>query len=81
MSGPNLRPEDIDRLGQALLTVTQELWVVKDRVRVLEQALADAGVLPPGTVDSLQPDESLNAELANDRAALIDQVLKALEPD
>ena len=27
-----LKPEDLDRLGQALLTLTQELWVLKDQI-------------------------------------------------
>jgi hypothetical protein len=79
MSELNLKPEDMDRLGQALLTLTQELWVVKDRVRVLEAALAEAGVVPPDTVSKFQPDEALTQELAEERAQLISSVLGALE--
>jgi hypothetical protein len=79
MSSNNLRPEDIDRLGQALITLTKELWVVKDRVRVLETVLADAGVVTPDAVDTFQPDEALQEILDKDRAQLIEQVLGALE--
>jgi hypothetical protein len=79
MSSNNLRPEDIDRLGQALITLTKELWVVKDRVRVLETVLADAGVVTPDAVDTFQPDEALQEVLDKDRAQLIEQVLGALE--
>jgi hypothetical protein len=80
MGDANLQPEDIDRLGQALLTLTRELWVVKDRMRVLEAALANAGVLGVNAVDQLQPDSALQAELAAERARLIDSVLAALAP-
>lgn len=79
MSKLNLQPEDIDQLGQALLTLTKELWVTRDRVRILEQALNDAGVLSPGAVDKLQPDATLSEELDAERAALIDAVLRALQ--
>ena len=79
MSSKNLRPEDIDRLGQALITLTKELWVVKDRVRVLETVLADAGVVTPDAVDTFQPDDALQEILDKDRAQLIEQVLGALE--
>ena len=79
MSTNNLRPEDLDRLGQALITLSKELWVVKDRVRLLEATLTDAGVLLPSAVDQLQPDAALQAELGKERAQLIEQVLGALE--
>ena len=79
MSELNLKPEDMDRLGQALITLTKELWVTKDRVRILEAALADAGVIAPDAVSSFQPDDELTEELAADRAQLIEQVLGALE--
>jgi hypothetical protein len=79
MSEPNLRPEDIDRLGQALLALTRELWVVKDRVRVLEAALVEGGTLSPDTVDRLQPGPELTQTLEAERMQLINAVLAALE--
>jgi mRNA-degrading endonuclease toxin of MazEF toxin-antitoxin module len=79
MSKDNLRPEDLDQLGQALITLTQELWVMKDRVRVLETALTDAGVITADTIDSFQPDAALQKTLGKERAQLIEQVLGALE--
>ena len=81
MSEQNLRTEDLDRLGQALITLTKELWVVKDRVRVLEATLIDAGVMVPGAVDRFQPDTKLSTSISADRAQLIEQVLGALAPD
>jgi len=81
MSENNLRAEDLDRLGQALITLTKELWVVKDRVRILEATLVDAGVVPPDAVDRFQPDAELGTALSTDRALLIQQVLGALSDD
>jgi hypothetical protein len=74
----NLRREDIDRLGQALLTLTSELWVTRDRVRILEAALVNAGVLAPDAVNQLQPDAALQAELNAERTRLIDALLTTL---
>jgi hypothetical protein len=81
MSANNLRPEDIDKLGQALLTLTKELWVVKDRLRVLEAALTEAGTIVPNAIETYQPDESLTELLGQERAQLIEQVLGALNSE
>jgi hypothetical protein len=78
MAENNLRADDIDRLGQALLTLTSELWVTRDRVRILEAALVNAGVLTADAVNQLQPDAALQAELDAERARLIDALLTAL---
>lgn len=78
MAEHNLRLEDIDRLGQALLTLTSELWVTRDRVRILEAALVNAGVLTADALDQLQPDAALQAELNSERARLIDALLTTL---
>jgi len=75
----NLQPTDLDRLGKALLTLAQELWVVKDRQRVLEAALAEQGITTSELLDGWEPDAALSATLENDRAELIDSLLKALE--
>jgi hypothetical protein len=77
----NLKPEDMDRLGQALLTLTQELWVARDRIAVLEAALMEAGVLPADAIDTYQPGAELSQQLAADRTQLINNVLGTLAPD
>ena len=80
-SALNLRPEDIDRLGHAVLTLARELWVTKDRLRILEAALAEAGVTTPAVLDAWQPDETLSDELAAERRRLIDGLLAVLAND
>ena len=81
MSNANLRAVDMDRLGQALLTLTKELWVTKDRLRTLEAALVDSGRLAPDAVERYQPNEKLFIELDNERAQLINQLLDTLTLD
>lgn len=78
MTNEVLRRADIDRLGQALITLTKELWIVKDRQRVLEAVLADAGLLDNTAVDTYQPAETLESDLKAERQKLIDDVINAL---
>ena len=81
MSNANLRAVDMDRLGQALLTLTKELWVTKDRLRTLEAALVDSGTLTSDAVERYQPNEELSLELDSQRAQLINQLLDTLTLD
>lgn len=74
----NLRADDIDRLGKALLSLSRELWVVKDRLCILEAALAGEGIIAADLIDEFQPDEALQQKLETERAALINSVLDAL---
>jgi len=76
---PNLGCDDVDRLGKALLTLTSELWVVKDRVRILEAVLEEKGIDVTELVESYQPDAKLTTALNNDRAVFIERLLASLE--
>jgi hypothetical protein len=78
MTEPILQSDDIDRLGQALITLTRELWILKDRQRVLEGALIDAGVLDRDAVDNYQPDAALTETLEAERKRIIDELINAL---
>ncbi|MEM7703965.1 MAG: hypothetical protein AAF358_00340 [Pseudomonadota bacterium] len=60
---------------QVVLNLMHELWVVKDRAAVLEQALAEAGVDVADKVDRLQPDAALAERLDEERKAFISRVL------
>jgi len=78
-TAPNLKTADIDQLGKAIITLAQELWVVKDRQRVLEAALADKGILTSELLDNWEPGVELADTLQKDRAALINNLLSVLE--
>ena len=73
-----LNDEDVDRLGQALIALTQEVWVLRDRQRILEAALEQAGVLDQAVIDAYSPDAKLAESLARERQQLIDNALQAL---
>jgi hypothetical protein len=78
----NLRAADLDRLGKALITLAGELWVLKDRQRILETALQEKGVTTSELLDKYQPDTALAEQLAKDRAAFIEKLLNSLQdPD
>lgn len=78
MTDKILTDEDVERLGQALITMTQEVWVLRDRQRVLEAALEEAGVLDRAIIDAYTPDAKLAESLAQERQQLIDNILLAL---
>jgi len=77
----NLGPADIERLGQALITLTKELWILKDRQRILEAALAEAGIVTREAIDAWQPDDALRDELGGERRRLIDGIIDVLTTD
>jgi hypothetical protein len=75
-----LRPDQIDDVANALLVLARELWVVKDRQRVLETLLADNGVIVPGAVADHQPGPALAAELETERTRYTNALMTALCP-
>lgn len=72
-----LSDDRIDDLGEAILALTRELWVLTDRQAVLEAVLAEAGI-DTARIDSYTTNDALRAQLAERRQLLIDNVLTAL---
>lgn len=72
---------DVDGLGQAVLTLCHELWVVKDRMAVLEAVLEKHGIDAASEIEIFQPDEALMTRLNSDGRALTSRVLGALNDD
>ena len=79
--GNFMDPTQVDDVANALLLVARELWVMKDRQRVLETLLAEAGIVAPVAVASHQPDETLAKELEADRRAFAKSLMAALCPE
>jgi len=78
MTDTNFKPEDLDRLGQALLELTKEVWVLRDRQRILEAALEQAGILDTVTIDTFEPESALAESLATERREMIQRILTAM---
>lgn len=57
-----------------LLAMARELWVVRDRQRVLEQLLAERGIVAADAVDAYQPTAALQAELDAECRALVERL-------
>ena len=79
-SGQALAPDQIDDVANALLVLARELWVLKDRQRVLEALLAENGLVAPGAVRDHQPGPALAAELEIERIRYTNALMAALCP-
>lgn len=74
---PNLSSLEADALGRTQAELLSELWILRDRVLVLEHLLAEAGILKDGQIDNYAPSEELTAKLDADRDALVARVIGA----
>lgn len=79
--GAVLGEAQLDDVAAAVLLLARELWVVKDRQRVLEHLLEQAGVVVPGAVADHQPEGALAEALATERERLTRALMAALAPD
>ncbi|PXA76013.1 hypothetical protein DMC25_24185 [Caulobacter sp. D4A] len=73
-----LTADQIDDLGEAILSLTREVWVLTDRVHVLEAVLESHGVLANAEVDNFQPGPELQAQLNAKRDAIVQNLLRSL---
>jgi hypothetical protein len=73
-----LKPEQLDSLGEALIALTREVWVLTDRVAVLEAVLESSGALASDAVDRFQPSGEFEKALGERRAALIERIESTL---
>ena len=75
---PILEDADMNGLGQAIITLTKEIWVLTDRLHIMEAVMAENGVDIVEQVKTYQPDEAMQAKLKVENEALIDRVLSAI---
>ena len=69
---------DVASLGQAVLTLTRELWVITDRMHVMEAVLAKHGLDITDEITQHNPDSDLSDKLQQEGVALIERVLASL---
>lgn len=70
-----LSGEDVDWLARQNTQLMTELWIVKDRLAVLEDLLEKKGVLAADEVDDAPPDETLDAELEKRREQFVRRII------
>ncbi len=79
----DLTPHDTavrsDLIAQLALTLAKELWVLKDRQRVLESVLSREGFAVAELVDRHLPDGDFKRELDAERERFVAAILEALQ--
>ena len=75
-----LQARRIEDLAQGFVSLTSELWIVKDRLAVLEQVLDRHGIPAPSAVDAYTPEGGFKAKLDAERRAWAQRMIAALFP-
>ena len=73
-----LSPDQLDQLGEALIALTGEVWILTDRLAVLEAVLAGHGIDAQAEIDHFVPSADLENTLNTKRDKLIGKVLAAI---
>lgn len=68
----------LDRLLESVMVLSAELWVERDRRRVLEKLLAERGIVSDEDIESYTPNAEEDAERARLRSQLTHRVLGPL---
>ena len=74
---PNLSTQELETLAATQTEMLSELWILRDRVLVMEHLLSAAGILKPGQLDEYAPDEDLADKLAKERDQFVARVIGA----
>lgn len=74
---PHLIDADIDALGKMVYTLLGELWIVRDRLAVVERMLAERGGPTAEEIDDYVPAPAFSAELETMRERMVKAVLGA----
>jgi hypothetical protein len=74
MAANYLTDNDVDDLARMVVALLSELWIVRDRIAVLEALLTEKGVLPDGAPDNFE----WPADKAEQMEALRDTMMAAV---
>lgn len=75
-----LGPDQVDDLARAVITLAREVWVLRDRQRVLEAVLGEKGIDVAQAIEHYQPSPELQAKLDAERKAFVQGLMQALVP-
>ncbi len=76
---PNLSAARNERATQLALALARELWIVKDRLMVLEAVLSQQGTPLRELVDRYQPAADAKAAIDAERKRFIAEIMDALD--
>jgi hypothetical protein len=73
--------DGVDQLVTMVLELATELWVVRERVFVIEAVAAQKGLPLKDAVEAYKPSESERAELERMRGTMMNQLFRILNQD
>lgn len=73
-----LNEADCGQLGAAVLALTREIWVLTDRMMVMEAILARHGLDVGTEIEAFQPDEEMRRRMDAQGARITASVVDAL---
>jgi hypothetical protein len=74
-----LTVDQLDALGEAILALTSEVWILTDRHMVLEEVLKSTGLDVTKAVESFVPSAEFETRLDARRDKLIATIMSALQ--
>jgi hypothetical protein len=77
MANTYLTENNIDDLGRMVVALLSELWIMRDRMAILEQVLVKSGALQADAVDAFTWTPEQTAEIDKLRDKLVSSVLGA----
>ena len=69
--------ESLDRLLRMNTELLSELWILRDRVMVLEKILEEKGLLDARAIDDYEPSPEFGEVLQNERDGMVRRVTGA----
>ena len=73
-----LSDADIGSVGLVLLSLTKEIWIIRDRLAVMEAVLAEKGIDIREDIEAYQPDREMRDALREQGNQLVSEVLNTL---
>ncbi|MEM8985000.1 MAG: hypothetical protein AAGC71_18465 [Pseudomonadota bacterium] len=74
---PYLGSREADALARTDTELMSELWILRDRVLVLEHLLAEAGLIEVNAVSNHEPSDALATQLQDDRDQFVARIAGA----
>jgi hypothetical protein len=72
-----LDENNIDDLGRMVTALLSELWIMRDRMAIMEKQLEENKIIPPGAIDDFVPSPAVSAELEILRDRMVASVIGA----
>lgn len=68
----------LDRMMKVILSLSQEVYVLRDRLGIIEHLMDEKHMISRADIEGYRPDESANRQLLEERDAFIERLLSPL---